>query len=269
MREGSRGRVGGFNQPSVGLRRLVGLAVLGVVLSLPAIASAQLTDEEKKYLEEKKEGPSTVYAVVPTTRVITIPDFLFDQFFGRHASTWDGGTNLAYGLEFILRDPKSNEFVFSLEWSDTSLRDEWWVEADKPARQADWTEFGMTLLDLGAAYNAWWPISDVFAFYAGAGLGLAVVIGDVYKTDPRQECIVALGASKDYNQLEVEPCEVDGRPAIDLAKREPEDDIPPVIPTLNLAGGAQVTIKEHLALRFDFGFKYYFYGGIGIGYQWW
>jgi len=269
MRQGSRDRVGRLHLDSVALRRTVGLLVLGVLLALPAIASAQMTEEEKKYLEEKQKGPSTVYAILPRTRVITIPDFLFDQFFGRHASTWDGGTNLSYGLEFILREPRSHEFVFTLDWTDTSLRDEWWVEEGKAARQADWTEFGMTLVNLGAAYNAWWPVSDVFAFYAGAGLGLAVVVGDVYKTNPTQACIVALGASKDYSQLEQSPCEVDGRPALDLAKRKPEDGIPPVLPTLNLSGGAQVTIKEHFAIRFDFGFEYYFFGGLSLGYQWW
>ena len=247
------------------------LILFVLVTLLPAIASAQLTEEEKKYLEEKKEGPSTVYVIAPRFRAITIPNFIFDAFFGRHAETWAAidEPNLAYGLEFILRDPKSNEFVFSIDYSDLSMRDEWWVESGKAARQADWTEFDLGLITLDASYNKWWPVSDVFAFYAGAGLGLGVVLGEVKKTDPTTQCIVALGASKDYNRLEDAPCEIEGQPQLDIANREEEDDIPPVIPVLALNAGAQVTIKEHLALRFDFGFKYYLYAGLSIGYQWW
>ncbi len=240
--------------------------ILGTLAA--STASAQITDEEKRYLEEKRKGPSEVYVIAPRLWAVTIPGFILDQFFDRHASTWEGGTNLATGLEFIWRTPKSHEFVFSLDYTDLTMRDEWWVEADKPVRQADWTEFGLSLITLEVGYNGIWPISDVFSFYAGAGLGLSLVLGEVQKTDPTLACIQSLGNSRNSSDLERPPCENQGQPALEAGSTEPEDDIPPVIPLPHVLGGAQITVAEHLAIRLQVGWRVYFYGGLSVGYEW-
>lgn len=253
---------------SVGLVLLAALAAVTLSLASPSSANAQITDDEAKYLKEKDEGPSQIFLVAPRVRGAWVPGFVWDLFLDRHGENWNGNANMSYGAEFILRTPKSHDLVFSLAWTDLQMTDAWWLGKGDPARKADWTEFDVSLLTLDASYYKWWEISEVFGIYAGGGIGLAMVIGDVTKHDSSDACYNDLAANDNPDRLDEAPCFVDGEPSLSGSTQK-EDAIPPVIPLLNLTVGTQFTIEEHFFIRIDGGFKGYFFSGLSAGYTWW
>ncbi len=229
-----------------------------------------LTEEEKKFLKEKREGPSRRYAISPRFRLVSIPDATLDLFLERHAESWNDGPNFAYGLEFMVRNP-DYAWVFWAEFADLKRKDDWFLEKDDPARKADWTTFPIQMPSLGASARWYWDLSPVFSFYAGAGLGVALVLGEIEKTDPAPECVLALGESEDPSLLDKAPCYENGQPKLDPAPgaTETEDRIPPVLPIIDVTGGMQVTIYDHVIWKLELGLHTYTYAGTSLGVQWW
>ncbi len=251
---------------------LVSALVVAALMAVASPASAQLTDEEKEYLKEKTDGPSSIYLIAPRIRAVTVPSFILDAFLDRHGSNWEDGANLGYGMEFVLRKP-TYDLVFGFEWADISMSDDWWLESGDPARKADFTTFPLQIVSLTVGINWFFDISEVFGLYLGGGLGVGLVLGDVEKTDPSIDCINALetsGDPKDSSRLDQEPCTINGQPQTQPGTTEIEEDIPPALPIINLAFGTQFTIAEHIAWRIEAGANLpYFYAGTSIGYMWW
>ena len=261
----------------------------GLLLALwlvPTQAQAQLTDEEKDYLKEKTDGPSSIFVLTPRIRAIGMPGFIWDLFLDRHSTHWEGQTNLSYGLEFILRKP-SYDLVFNADYTDYSQPDDWFLEKDDPARKADLTSFPLEIVSLTVGVKWFFDISPVFGLFVGGGLGAGVVLGEVVKTDPSPECLLFLenqdldengmlntandGDPNDPSRLDQAPC-VDsaGNPQITPGSGEVETDIPPVVPLVNIGFGAQFTFADHYVWRLETGTDLlYFYAGTSIGYQWW
>jgi hypothetical protein len=230
--------------------------------------SSVLTEEERAYLKEKVEGPTTTYTVMPRFRLASLPDGILGLFLDRHAESWNDGPNLGYGLEFLLQNP-AYAWSFSFEFVDLSRADDWFLEKDDPARKADWTTFPVQLLNLNVGVQWFWDISEVFSFFFGAGLGAGIVLGDIEKTDPSAACVASLGESTDASRLDRAPCYVGGQPQLDEGSTEVEDRVPPVLPLINLTGGTQVTIYDHVVWRLEVGFNDYVYAGTSLGYKWW
>lgn len=250
------------------------MAVFGLMLAwqmaAPSAAQAQLTDEEKEYLKEKTDGPSTVFLLAPRIRAVGVFNGVWGLFLDEHSSHWRGRANLGYGAEFVLRKPEY-DLVFGFEWADLSMPDDWWLESGDPARKAEVTTFPVQLLSLTVGINWFFDISEVFGLYLGGGLGVGVLLGDIEKTEPSLACVEALGESKDTSLLDQEPCvDSQGNRQSLASTTEKEDRVPPVLPIINVAFGTQFTIAEHLVWRIETGVNLpYFYAGTSIGYQWW
>jgi hypothetical protein len=227
-----------------------------------------LTEEERRFLKEKQEGPSQTYTILPRFRLVSIPDAALGLFLERHSESWGDGPNLAYGLEFLLQNP-AYAWSFSLEFADISRPDDWFLESGDPARKADWTTFPLQLINLNVGVQWFFDLSEVFSFYVGAGLGAGIVLGEVEKTDPSDECVLSLGETKDAARLDQAPCYVGGQPRLQAGSTEVEDRIPPVLPLINLTGGMQVIAYEHLVWRLEVGFNDYVFAGTSLGYKWW
>ena len=260
--------------------------IMLALLMISAQASAQLTDEERDYLKEKKDGPSSVYVLTPRIRAIVMPDFVWDLFLDRHSSHWEGQTNLSYGMEFVLRKP-SYDLVFNADFTDYSQPDDWFLESGDPARKADFTSIPLQIVSMTVGVKWFFDISPVFGLYVGGGLGAGIIIGDVEKTDPSAECLLFLenqdvdengslntandGDPNDGARLDQEPCvDASGNPQLTPGSTEVEGDIPPVVPLVNLGFGAQFTFAEHFVWRLETGTDLlYFYAGTSLGYQWW
>ncbi len=248
-------------------------AAMLVVWLAPQAASAQLTEEEAKYLKEKQVGPETIYVLTPRVRAIVMPDFVWDLFLERHSSHWEGQTNLSFGMEFLLRKP-SYDLSFAADFTDYSQPDDWFLEKDDPARKADFTTIPLEIISLTVGVKWFFDISPVFGLFLGGGLGAGVILGEVEKTDPSPECLLALDSQADINDsagLDRPPC-VDsaGRAQLTPGSTEIEEDIPPVLPLVNLSFGAQFTIADHYVIRLETGMDLlYFYSGISLGAQWW
>ncbi len=288
------------NQPQGAYQNLVSgsravpmMALLATTLlalaSLPSVASAQdaapvveekppekvvketksvLTEEERKYLKEKKEGPSQTYTILPRFRLASLPDFMLGLFLDRHSESWGDGPNFAGGLEFLLQNP-AYAWSFSLEFADLQRPDDWFLEGGDPARKADWTTFPVQLINLNVGVQWFWDLSEVFSFYFGAGLGAGIVLGDIEKTDPSDECITSLQNSKNADLFDLPPCYETGQPQLQAGSTEIEDRVPPVLPLVNLTTGTQVTIYDHFVWRTEIGFNTYFFAGMSLGYKWW
>jgi hypothetical protein len=79
-----------------------------------------LTEEERRFLKEKQEGPSQTYTILPRFRLVSIPDAALGLFLERHSESWGDGPNLAYGLEFLLQNPDVCVECSGLEFADIS-----------------------------------------------------------------------------------------------------------------------------------------------------
>ena len=255
------------------IEKCAGLVVLALMLSTVS-AEAQMTEEEKAYLNEKKFGPTQTFMVTSKARAIWIADWTLDLFLDRHSSHWDDRANMEYGLDFTMRTPNQYQLVFGLSWADLSMPEDWWLEKDDPPRKADWTKIDTQLLVLDATYLVEWEISDVFAIYAGGGLGVGLFLGDETKRDPAREpagssCLDALTMTTDPNVLDGPPCIVDGQPQLDPTEEPESVGVPQVLPWLNLTVGTQFTIAKHGILKIESGFKGYWFSGVSLGGQWW
>ena len=247
---------------------LLGVAVLLVAL-LPSVASAQMTEDEKEYLNEKEFGPSKTYMITPKVRGVWIADWQLDLFLDRHGSHWQDRANMEYGLDFIIRAPNDYQLVFGASWADISMPNDWWLEKDEPPRKADWTTFKHSLIVLDASYYKEWEISDIFAIYAGGGLGVGIFLGESTKRDPSAECLLAVTATGNPDDLDNAPCRTDAGVSLDPLDSGEDVGIPPALPWINLTVGSQFTIADYGIIRLDTGFKGYWFAGLSFGAQWW
>jgi hypothetical protein len=250
------------------------VTVFVAVFLAPSSASAQLTEEEQAYLKEKKDGPSKIYLMQAHINTVHLPDFLLDQWLARHSSTWEDGANLGYGLDFVLRKPDAYDVVFSAGFVDLSMPDDWWAGSNKDPSDADWVEFPVSIIQLSVSMRFVWVISEVFEIYTGGGIGVFFFLDDIYKTDPSPDCIedLYLNGNKDFDDLDKPRCKENGRPGLSSvpSDREKEDDVPPLLPSLDLVVGTQFTFAKHYTWRIEAGGLFpYLRAGMGFGYQWW
>ncbi|MEO1267648.1 MAG: hypothetical protein AAFX99_06095 [Myxococcota bacterium] len=257
------------SNPTLRPHHVVGWVLWLALMTLATTASAQMTDDEKQYLEEKEFGPSRTYIIAPRIRGVWIADWQLDLFFDEHASHWDDRANMEYGLEFILRAPGDYQLVFGASWADISMPNDWWLEKDEPPRKADWTTFQYQLLVVDVSYYKEWEISDVFAIYAGGGLGVGIFLGESTKRDPSAECLQSVTISGANGDLNREPCRTDQGVSLDPLDDGEDTGIPPALPWINLTVGSQLTIAEQAIVRVDTGFRGYWFAGLSFGYQWW
>jgi len=219
------------------------------------------------------DAEPVVYQVtLPRVWMIVTPSFLLDAFFDLHGSHWSEGTvNFAYGGEFIIRrlkDDGSEDFdlVFSIDWADLSMTDDWWLEADDPIRDTDWGRNSLSLLTFDVAINWVTEITQIWDLYYGVGLGIGVVLGEFTKQDIDPRCIVPAGESREVTIVTANCADAQTEPG---SSPEVEDGVPPVIPALSLTLGTRWTIEDNWIIQLEGGWKsLYFYGGLELGYAW-
>ena len=234
--------------------------VASVVFLLQSVcAFADVTDEEKRMLEGRPSYDEA-YSIMARTRFITVPDFILGAFFDRNESTWDGEVNMAFGLEFTYQNVGSYDLVFSVDWTNLATPNGYWLESDDPLDNADFTENTLSLISIDASIYWYTDLAKEVAIYYGAGLGLGILLGDLHKTDIDYECAKEEGR----NSVNIGDC-----PTQSYAPRKKEDDVPPVVPLINVTLGFKFTIADHFVIKLEGGFKGYFFGGLALGYHWW
>jgi hypothetical protein len=160
-----------------------------------------------------------------------------------------------FGLEAVRR--KANfDIVLALDYSSITPEDGLYVEKGdtpgQPGEDPDLVEFdGLALLGLDVSFIWHAALGEKFAFRYGAGLGIAAVLGKFYQTDT--EC----------SSMQLDSCD----PITSGGQvHEEQEDVPPVVPLVNILVGARYQPTPELSFHLDAGFRDLFYVGIGGGY---
>lgn len=242
--------------------------VAAAVAIAPRPAAAQYVDRDDD-IRFEDEFDTHEFAVAPRVRAVVVPDFILGAFYDRHASHWDGESNLAYGLEFVWRKVGEYEIVTAVEYADLSMPSDFWLQEGDSKQDATYTELDLQLLSLTVSGYWYWDVEEWFAPYVGGGIGAGVVMGDIVKWEPREssECYAGLGTESGWapNSCFGD----DGEPSPEAFEDpETESEIPPVVPVVNLAAGLRFNIAKHGMIKLEAGFYDYFFVGLAGGAQW-
>lgn len=244
---------------------LVALAIL-----VPSTATAQYVDRDDNVRLEEEFDENEFY-IGPRIRAIAVPKFILDLWFDEHANHWQGRTNLSYGLEFVWRKVDQYEISTAFDYAQLGMEDDFWLEKGDNPDQADYTEVDLQVASLVVSGYWYWDVQEWFSPYVGGGIGAGLVLGDIVKFDPRPgtDCTSGLGQSSGFapNSCFGPNGEPDPS-AIDLDNPEIEEGVPPVVPIVNLSGGARFNIADHGVIKLEMGFYDYFFVGLSGGYQW-
>ncbi len=192
-------------------------------------------------------------------------------WFDEHANLWgEGQRNLAYGFEFGWRPEDAGyELSLAVDWFDLSMPSQFWKEEGKPAQDAKFTQVDVKLLALTFASVWTWEPKRWLTPYLGAGIGVAIVLGDVKQYSALGQCRARLGQGEmPYNPPEC--FDARGEPRadqIDLAN--PDDNtFVPVVPMIQAMGGVRFNIKDYGLIKAEVGFHNAMYVSLGAGVQW-
>lgn len=239
------------------------LALLGLLT--PATSFAQYVDRDDPARFES-ELDKDDFMMVGRFRAVHLPGFMLDLFFDEHANTWqDDQTNFAYGAEFSWRRKRDFEIGFAIDYANLSMPSQFWLASGDPPEDGDWTTVDAQLLSVVISSYWFWNPQPWLSPYIGGGIGPGVMLGDVLKYNPkpgspcRQPGV--LGPPECYT--------LDNQPDLEANFDPPvEEDIPPVIPVINVVGGLRFNIQKHAVLKLEVGFQNYAFGGIALGGQW-
>ncbi len=251
------------------MREIIGIsAAVLVAWGAPASSFAQpelLDDEEPVASDEPSPADATAaaeaankarYGVALRLRNVRLPKALLEVFV---ESVPGGISSFGYGLEFVR---KKGEFEISLGIEHESLNGANGLWLDKgdtiPQDEVDWVQyhnFAWTSADMTFVWHT--PVHKMFAIRYGAGVGLAVIHGEVWRSD--YVCGTDVLATPE-----------DGGACVPKPNAEhvndPEDKIPPVFPILNLLVGGQLRPIDKLEINFEVGFRSLLYYGTTISY---
>jgi opacity protein-like surface antigen len=235
-----------------------------LALLLPGTAMAQYVDRDDEARFESELNKDE-FMMVARFRAITVPGFMLGLFFDEHANNWDDQANFAYGAEFSWRRDEDFEIGFALDYADLTMPSQFWLSSGDQPEDGDWTVVDAKLMSLVITSYWFWNPKPWLSPYVGGGIGAGLMLGDVLKYNPkpgspcRQPGV--LGPPSCYSQ--------NGEPDLAADFDAPvKEDIPPVIPVINIVGGVRFNIKKHGVIKLELGFQDYAFAGIAAGGQW-
>lgn len=248
------------------------LVVLCGFAAMATPAQAQYVDpNDSVRFEDQKE--TNEFMILARARAVKIPDFVLGIFFDEHASHWDDGvSNMSYGGEFVWRKNGEYEFSLGIDYADLSMASEFWRESGKARTAAEFTKVDLQIVSVVFSSYWFWDVQEWFTPFVGGGIGPGIVIGDIkkYKPLPGSACYNKLEASDaGYDSPECLSSKDEPNPgSFDVANPKIEDSVPPVIPMLNISGGARFNLGKYAVLKLEAGFYTYVFAGASIGGQW-
>lgn len=231
-------------------KRVIPVAILVGVMSVPALATAQEEPEEASIVAQKGQSQFGVGARV---RYIFMPTSVLNLFLDHSTPL----SSFGVGAEVVRR--KGNfDVVFGIEYDGVSPEDGLYLEQgdnpSTPGEYPDYVEFdGLALLGFDASFIWHADIASKVQFRYGGGIGVGLVLGDVKQYD------VVCPPGTTVDQLDDES-QCAGRVF------DKNADVPPVVPIVNVVLGFRFKVNEQLTVNLDGGFRNVFYFGLGTDY---
>lgn len=242
----------------------VGTIAVVLALFVPRAAAQGALDDETeqeqaRQIEKDLAQPQVTpieWGVGIRLRYVTVPKFLLEQFWEEVTSS---SSNPGFGFD-VIRKRGDFEFSFGMEFEFLDGKEGFWLEKGDDAvsngQTPDFVTFdGFAWLTLDASFVFHKPLHKMFALRYGGGFGLGVIFGDVLQTD-------AVCTGRNINDPGV--CMRDPN-AVQV--NEPNPDIPPVFPVINLLVGGQFRPADKIAINFEIGTRTAFYAGLGASYM--
>jgi hypothetical protein len=231
-------------------------------------------------------GPATGTLVIPPhfggafrARWITLPHW----FLGMFTKANQAVSSYGVGFEGFRRKRDAEnpnrfwEVSLGLGYQNMSAPDGNWLGKGHDASlDTDWVQFknfGFWTVDLSFLSRQYF--NDVFGIHYGAGLGLAIIQGDVLRTksynctdQTLSECRPIVCTGGVCTETELKGTEGSGRISPTTPHRYREGSVPGAIPILNLVFGFDFRIPQvkGLEFRIDAGFFDALFLGGGVGY---
>jgi hypothetical protein len=243
--------------------RRIGVTVTYIIFGLfvlPGLASAQddpLGDEAPEPGAVKAPSlppsPATQFGVGARARYVFLPEGMLELFLEDVPS---GVSTAGFGLELVRRRG-GFDIVLGLEYENIAPDEGLYLEKGdtpgEPGENPDLVTFdNFSLLGLDVEFLWHTEIVPKVALRYGAGIGVAAVLGELRQTDTR---CTTIG--------DIDSCIVD--PTAEQ-QNEKSEDVPPVVPVVNVLVGARVELAPQLSLNVEAGFRNLFYAGVGTTY---
>lgn len=187
---------------------------------------------------DEKKGDDAKLGFGVRARYIHIPKQLLELFVERSAGS---GSHPGIGFELI-REKGDMAFTIGFEYESIAPRNGIYIEQgdsipEDPVDDVEFKDFTWVSADI-SFIGQQKIIGDVLSLRYGAGLGVGYIMGEMLRTD-------ATCLNDDVNSCQKVP----GAPS------EPEKDLPPVLPIVNVLMGFQVRPFANLAINIEGGIR--------------
>jgi len=199
--------------------------------------------------DDLDDADKTMIGAGVRLRSVTVPKGLIELFVEKAAG---GSSEFGFGLE-IARRRGNFEIQFGVEYDKIFIEKGLWIDKgdELPADEPDFVEFeGFGWITAEVTFLNHTPIAKQFALRYGGGAGIALVRGEVVRTDYR--C-----TSADEDTCSQSPA------AENI--REPYD-IPPVMLIVNAILGVQIRPIDQLFINIEGGLRTVPFFGATLGY---
>jgi hypothetical protein len=206
-----------------------------------------------------KKADKRRWGVGARLRYVFVPAGVTELFVD-HATSMN---SVGIGAEVITR--KGNfDVVFGLEYENIEAENGLYLaKGDEVTDQfdgPDLVEFdGFALLGLDASFIWHAKIGEKIQLRYGAGIGIGIVLGDILQTDYRCDTGTVISDLDDASTAQCSPM-TGGKVKVK------SEDVPPVVPIVNVLLGARFMLSDEVALNVETGFRDMFYVGVGAGY---
>jgi hypothetical protein len=211
-----------------------GPLVVAIAICMTLGTLAQRTAWAEKHRDEAKLG------VGVRMRYIHVPHQVLELFVERSAGS---GSHPGFGIELI-REKGDMTFTVGLEYESIAPRDGIYIDkGDRiPDDPVDYVEFdGFSWVTLDFSFVGHQKLgTELLALRYGAGLGLGYIRGNVLRTD-------YVCSDENVSSCEQDPAAVD--------VKNPDPDIPPLFPVLNVLVGIQIRPLENVAINSEGGIR--------------
>ncbi len=222
-----------------------------------------------------------LYALGLRARYLSVPGFMLAPFLQQYTTLSSGG----FGAEFIRRKG-TLDIVLSLDFSFYSPPDGNYLGANKdPSLDTHYTQFrGLNFLSLDVGFIWVHDLANWLAIMIGGGVGIGVVLGDIFVVNNSQTLCNATNAgdpSKCYPVSPVvgpiQPSDPNFQKKLDMTNTGEKDtaqnphyhssqDKPPVMVVVNFIVGFKFKLHRHFNINVSGGFRDGFVVGGGPEY---